>query len=99
MITAAGSPEEAIVRLLREKHALASQNASLWKLVEKQRPMLLGLNRDLDSAVREKERYRKRLKELHASWKKSGAYTFHADQLLALLTWALHFLHFQTVVL
>ncbi|KAI5303196.1 hypothetical protein KEM56_007807 [Ascosphaera pollenicola] len=72
LITAAGSPEEAILRLLKEKHALATQNSSLWKLVEKQRPMLLGLNRDLDSLVRDRDRYRKRLKELHASWKKSA---------------------------
>ncbi|KAI5288540.1 hypothetical protein KEM54_005135 [Ascosphaera aggregata] len=71
LITAAGSPEEAIIRLLKEKHALANQNSSLWKLVEKQRPMLIGLNRDLDCAIRDKERYRKRLKELYASWKKS----------------------------
>ncbi|KAI5298458.1 hypothetical protein KEM55_003361, partial [Ascosphaera atra] len=73
LLTAAGSPEEAILRLLREKHALATQNASLWKYVEKQRPMLIGLNRDLENAIRDKERYRSRLKELHASWKQKDS--------------------------
>ncbi|KAI5294769.1 hypothetical protein KEM52_003231 [Ascosphaera acerosa] len=83
LIEAAGSPQEAIIRLLKEKHALANQNTSLWKLVEKQRPMLIGLNRDLDLAVRDKELYRKRLKELYATFKAHGSSVEEGDSLSA----------------
>lgn len=61
--SAAGSPEAAIQYLLREKHQSAVQNAQLWRLVDKQRTMILGLNRDLERALHDKERYRKKLKE------------------------------------
>lgn len=61
--SAAGSPEAAIQYLLREKQASAVQNAQLWRLVDKQRAMILGLNKDLERALRDKEKYRKKLKE------------------------------------
>ena len=61
--TAAGSPEAAIQYLLKEKQASAAQNAQLWRLVDKQRTMILGLNKDLERALHDKEKYRKRLKE------------------------------------
>ncbi|KAI9782278.1 MAG: hypothetical protein M1816_001940 [Peltula sp. TS41687] len=61
--SAAGSPEAAIQYLLKEKHQSASQNAQLWRLVDKQRTMILGLNKDLERALHDKERYRKKLKE------------------------------------
>lgn len=35
----------------------------MWKLVDKQRTLVLGLNQDLDRALKDKERYRKKLKE------------------------------------
>ncbi|MCJ1350534.1 MAG: hypothetical protein MMC33_000515 [Icmadophila ericetorum] len=63
MIASAGSPELAIQQLLREKKNSAAQNAQLWKLVNKQRSLVLGLNKDLERAVQDKERYRKKLKE------------------------------------
>lgn len=60
---AGGSAEAAVQKLLSEKNQAASHNAQLWRLVEKQRAMILGLNKDLEKALKEKERYRKRVKE------------------------------------
>ncbi|KAK2768815.1 hypothetical protein FQN54_000675 [Arachnomyces sp. PD_36] len=64
LVAAAGSPEAVIAHLLKEKSHAASQNAKLWRLVEKQRAMVLGLNKDLERAMKDKERYRKKVKEL-----------------------------------
>ncbi|PKY04003.1 RhoGAP-domain-containing protein [Aspergillus campestris IBT 28561] len=64
LIATAGSAEAVIVHLLKEKHHAASQNSQLWRLVEKQRTMVLGLNKDLERALKEKERYKKKVKEL-----------------------------------
>ncbi|KAL8719928.1 MAG: hypothetical protein Q9225_003131 [Loekoesia sp. 1 TL-2023] len=63
LINAAGSAEALIQHLLREKQNSTAQNAQLWKLVDKQRTLVLGLNQDLDRALKDKERYRKKLKE------------------------------------
>lgn len=64
MIRVAGSPEALAQHLLREKQQLESRNTQLWTLVEKQRKLLLGLNQDLERASRDKERYRKQVKDL-----------------------------------
>ncbi|KAI9724443.1 MAG: hypothetical protein M1812_000511 [Candelaria pacifica] len=63
LISAAGSPETVIQHLLKEKQSSAAQNAQLWRLVDKQRAMILGLNKDLERTLKDKERYRKKLKE------------------------------------
>ena len=63
LISTAGSPEAVIHHLLKEKQHLSTQNTQLWKLVDKQRALVLGLNKDLDRALKDKERYRKKLKE------------------------------------
>ena len=63
LIQAAGSAEAVIQYLLKEKQSQAAQNAQLWRLVDKQRAMILGLNKDLERALKDKERYRKKLKE------------------------------------
>ncbi len=75
--SAAGSPEAAIQYLLKEKQSSAAQNAQLWRLVDKQRTMILGLNRDLERALSDKERYRKRLKE-HLAHCSHDHYQHHA---------------------
>ncbi|PTU19216.1 hypothetical protein P175DRAFT_0461729 [Aspergillus ochraceoroseus IBT 24754] len=67
LITAAGSPEAVIIHLLKEKHHAASQNSQLWRLVDKQRTLILGLNKDLERAMKEKERYKKKVKELQSA--------------------------------
>jgi len=67
LIKAAGSPEAVIEHLLKEKQSQAQQNSQLWRLVDKQRAMILGLNKDLEAALKDKERYRKKLKELMAN--------------------------------
>ncbi|KLJ11881.1 RalA-binding protein 1 [Blastomyces silverae] len=67
LISTAGSAEAVIIHLLREKQQAASQNAQLWRLVDKQRTMVLGLNKDLERAMKEKDRYRKKLKELQVN--------------------------------
>ena len=66
LIATAGSPENLIAYFLNEKQHAASQNAQLWKLVEKQRSLLLGLNKDLEQINKDKEKYKKKLKELQA---------------------------------
>nr|POE63426.1 putative rho-type gtpase-activating protein 2 [Quercus suber] len=63
LIAAAGSAEAAIQKLVKEKEHSDRQQAQLWRLVEKQRAMILGLNRDLEKSLKEKERYRRKLKE------------------------------------
>ncbi|KAL8843552.1 MAG: hypothetical protein Q9170_000056 [Blastenia crenularia] len=63
LINTAGSAEALIQHLLREKQHSAVQNSQLWKLVDKQRTLVLGLNQDLERALKDKERYRKKLKE------------------------------------
>lgn len=64
LIKAAGSPEAVIQYLLKDKSSQSQQNAQLWRLVDKQRAMILGLNKDLERAMKDKEKYRKKLKEL-----------------------------------
>lgn len=63
LIAAVGSPEGAIQRLIHEKNQAASNNAQLWRLVEKQRAMILGMNQDLEKTLKEKERYKRKLKD------------------------------------
>ncbi|TQV97271.1 RhoGAP domain-containing protein [Cordyceps javanica] len=63
LIKTAGSPEAAIKYLLKEKQSQSQQNSQLWRLVDKQRAMILGLNKDLEAALKDKERYRRKLKE------------------------------------
>ena len=63
LIQTAGSPEAVIQHLLKEKQHSTAQNAQLWKLVDKQRSLVIGLNQDLEKALRDKEKYRKKLKE------------------------------------
>ncbi|KAI4828028.1 RhoGAP-domain-containing protein, partial [Aureobasidium sp. EXF-8845] len=65
LIAAAGSPEAAIAKLLQEKHSASTHTTQLWRLVEKQRAMILGLNKDLERTLKEKEKYRQRLKDLN----------------------------------
>lgn len=67
LVKAAGSPEAVIQYLLKEKNSQAQQNAQLWRLVDKQRAMILGLNKDLERSLKEKEKYRKKLKEVMTS--------------------------------
>lgn len=67
LIKAAGTPEAVIQYLLKEKQSQSQQNAQLWRLVDKQRAMILGLNKDLEKSLKEKEKYRKKLKELMGS--------------------------------
>ncbi|ERT02154.1 hypothetical protein HMPREF1624_00452 [Sporothrix schenckii ATCC 58251] len=64
IIKAAGSAEAVIEHLLKEKQAQSQQNAQLWRLVDKQRAMILGLNKDLERALKDKEKYRKKVKEI-----------------------------------
>jgi RalA-binding protein 1 len=63
LIMAAGSAEAALMHLWKEKQSASTHNGQLWRLVEKQRTMILGLNKDLERALKDKERYRKKLKE------------------------------------
>ncbi|KAL2255896.1 hypothetical protein VTK26DRAFT_2522 [Humicola hyalothermophila] len=64
LIKTAGSAEAVIQYLLKEKQSQSQQNAQLWRLVDKQRAMILGLNKDLERALKDKEKYRKKLKEV-----------------------------------
>ncbi|KAL2757385.1 hypothetical protein ACRALDRAFT_2088851, partial [Sodiomyces alcalophilus JCM 7366] len=64
LIKTAGSPEAVIQYLLKGKQSQSQQNSQLWRLVDKQRAMILGLNKDLERALKDKEKYRKKLKEV-----------------------------------
>ncbi|OCT46049.1 RhoGAP domain protein [Cladophialophora carrionii] len=66
LIATAGSAENLIQHLLRDKNHAAAQNAQLWKLVDKQRALLIGLNKDLERLTKERDRYRKKVKEFQA---------------------------------
>ncbi|KAF2034553.1 hypothetical protein EK21DRAFT_56111 [Setomelanomma holmii] len=65
LIAAAGSPEAAMLALWREKQSTANHNAQLWRLVEKQRSMVIGLQKDLERALKDKDRYRRKLREVN----------------------------------
>ncbi|KAK3941068.1 hypothetical protein QBC46DRAFT_432490, partial [Diplogelasinospora grovesii] len=64
LIKTAGSPEAVIQYLLKEKQSQSQQNSQLWRLVDKQRAMILGLNKDLERALKDKEKYRQKLKQV-----------------------------------
>jgi RalA-binding protein 1 len=66
LIKTAGSAEAVIQYLLKEKQSQSQQNSQLWRLVDKQRAMILGLNKDLERALKDKEKYRTKLKEVMA---------------------------------
>ncbi|CAD6504080.1 BgTH12-05817 [Blumeria graminis f. sp. triticale] len=66
LVAAAGSAEAVIEYLLKEKKSQTAQNTQLWRLVDKQRAMILGLNKDLERALKDKEHYRKKTKALLA---------------------------------
>ncbi|KAI1672519.1 Rho GAP domain containing protein [Pyrenophora tritici-repentis] len=63
LIATAGSPEAAMLVLWKEKQNTSSHNAQLWRLVEKQRSMVIGLQKDLERALKDKDRYRRKFKE------------------------------------
>lgn len=63
LIAAAGSSEAALLAMWKEKQSTASHNAQLWRLVEKQRSMIIGLQKDLERSLKDKDRYRKKMKE------------------------------------
>ncbi|CAO2649167.1 Nn.00g101160.m01.CDS01 [Neocucurbitaria sp. VM-36] len=63
LIASAGSPEAALLALWKEKQSTSSHNAQLWRLVEKQRSMIIGLQKDLERALKDKDRYRRKVKE------------------------------------
>ncbi|RKF53910.1 hypothetical protein OnM2_101001 [Erysiphe neolycopersici] len=66
LVSTVGSAEVVIAYLLKEKKSQAAQNSQLWRLVDKQRAMILGLNKDLERALRDKERYRRKVREFVA---------------------------------
>ena len=63
IIRAAGSPEAAIHNLLKENRTLTAQSEKIWRIIDKQRAMVLGLNKDLERATKDRDRYRRKLKE------------------------------------
>jgi len=63
LVATAGSAENLILHLLKEKNQAVTQNAQLWKLVDKQRALLLGLNKDLERVTKDRDRYKNRAKE------------------------------------
>jgi RalA-binding protein 1 len=63
VVAAAGSVDAALQTMWKEKQSASNHNAQLWRLVEKQRAMILGLNKDLERALKDKERYRKKVKD------------------------------------
>ena len=64
LIATAGSAENLVQHLLRDKSHAAAQNAQLWKLVDKQRALLLGLNKDLERLTKDRDKYRKKARDV-----------------------------------
>ena len=50
-------------QLLREKRKVATQYQQLWGSVDKLRALVIGLNKDLERALRDKDRYERKYKE------------------------------------
>ena len=73
LIVSAGSPEALIRNLLKERQTANQQNTQLWRLINKQRHLIMGLNSDLAKAAEDRERYQKRYKELVNSVKMAPA--------------------------
>ena len=73
MVAAAGSSDALIRQLAKEKKQHAAQNAQLWRLINKQRTLVIGLNADLARAIEDKEKYQRRYKELSASVRPQAA--------------------------
>lgn len=67
MVASAGSVDQLIRQLVKEKKQSAAQNAQLWRLINKQRTLIMGLNEDFARALEEKKKYHQRYKELSAS--------------------------------
>ncbi|KAH6629791.1 hypothetical protein C7974DRAFT_395229 [Boeremia exigua] len=63
LIATAGSPEAALLAMWKERQNQANHNQQLWRLVEKQRAMVIGLQKDLERALKDKDRYRRKMKE------------------------------------
>lgn len=53
-----------IQSLLKERQSIQSQNKQLWRLVDKQRTMILGLQKDLEKMAQDKNRYKKKFASL-----------------------------------
>lgn len=64
IIASQGSPKAVIEKLLKEKANNETTVNSLWAVVEKQRALIQGLTKDLEKALKDKEHYRKRAKEV-----------------------------------
>ncbi|KAK5952181.1 Rho GTPase activating protein [Knufia fluminis] len=80
LIATAGSAEGLVLHLLKEKNHAASQNNQLWTLVEKQRALLMGLNKDLERVTKDRDRYKKKLKELQSQGALPRAATHSPEQ-------------------
>ncbi|KAG5513944.1 hypothetical protein PMAC_000566 [Pneumocystis sp. 'macacae'] len=46
-----------VQQMMKEKASLHSQNIQLWKIIDKQRAMILELQKDLEKAFKEKKKY------------------------------------------
>ena len=58
-----GTPENAVQQLLKEKKKVGAQYQQLWGSVDKLRALVIGLNKDLERALRDKDRYERKYKE------------------------------------
>ncbi len=56
-----------IQHLLKEKQQTDARSGQLWTLVDKQRKLILGLHQDLDRALKDKDKYKKKLKDYQDS--------------------------------
>ncbi|OLL25806.1 putative Rho-type GTPase-activating protein 2 [Neolecta irregularis DAH-3] len=54
---AKGDYESVIAQLMRDKASLYTQNGQLWRLVDRQRTMVLDLQRDFERVSKERDRY------------------------------------------
>ncbi|KAI9658829.1 MAG: hypothetical protein M1831_003855 [Alyxoria varia] len=74
-----GGAEKAVERLLQELKDTKKKYEQLWDLMQKQRSMMHGLHKDWEKALKEKERYRKRLKEYSSAVPAVPSHTHRAQ--------------------
>jgi len=63
LISAHGSAEQALYKVVESKRAIAARSDRLWQVLENQRGLTSDLHKNLERALGEKERYRQKLKE------------------------------------
>ena len=75
-----GGAEKAVEKLLQELKDTKKKYEQLWDIMQKQRSVMHGLHQDWEKALKEKEKYRKRVKEYSSAVPAVPSHTTHRAQ-------------------